>query len=128
MPTDLLNLVLVGKLQKEYEILGKKVTLCTLTSDEIVTALERSYRVDPIGRLVASKIEFLLKSIKFIDGRPFFGGESAHFENEEKAREFLGSLQREVLDKFYGCFSQLTEEKNQTVGELKNEQGTPSYA
>ena len=119
------ELIHLGHLEKEYDKLGKKIKMRTLTTGELTECDAAAAGKDILTYSRQIKVECLARSILSISGIPF---ESMTILDKVK---LLNNCSGPVVDSMYECYLDLTDAQNkilsdQDLGEnIKNLQGTP---
>ncbi|MNB89769.1 hypothetical protein D3C75_368150 [compost metagenome] len=108
-------MIFLGRLEKEFTLLGKKWTLSTLSSDEQVAATAATGDLETISRINALKIHFLARSIKKIDNEEIIDFNEGY--------ELVSQLQFPVVNALYTRYQELQEEQDEALknlDEIKN--------
>lgn len=102
----------LGYFEKEYDILGRKIKLKTLNQKEnldIDREVEKVATEKEKNRVY--NYECLVKSILSVDGVVL---------TDEEKKEFVYSLQDPVVLVLLSCYLDLLQERDKTLGQLKN--------
>jgi len=104
------DLVDYGRLEKTYEIMGKKVVMRSLTAAGLRDAMNATSANSPLAQINGIKICLLARSVHSVDGTPMVGS--------IKEREaFWEDVQIPTLNAFFDKYQELRDEQDKTVEE-----------
>lgn len=124
------ELALMGKLNEEVVVLGKKFKFRTLDSDEHISAKAAASIWPADSKEHAAKVEILVRALDSVEGVPF----SALLKKDEaekegavlmKARESISKWQRAVTDRVYAAYLTLERKQNDVLEELEKNGSSP---
>ena len=119
----------IGSITDTLTILGKKLTMHTLDSDDEAVASSACAPFDKETRERIMKIEKLARAITQIDGAPFSLTEEDKLQklNEVgKARKLIFRWHQAVVDKVYAGLLTLEARREQAVEALEKNAPTPT--
>ena len=120
----LMDMVILGKMESEFDILGNKVKFRTLDSDENLDSMKETNGYDAATKLLMLKSSLVSKAVVSINGD--------WMPSPEEARVFLGKLPPIVAEVFWQKYDELKNRRDllieQTLIDLKKSSRSPSPA
>jgi hypothetical protein len=104
------DLIFVGRIEKEFDLYGRKWLLATLTTEEQVEATSVTGNFDTISRVNAIKMQILCRALKSIDGNKFL--------DFNEAFEVLGKMQYPVLNSLFNKYEDLQKDQDDSLKQL----------
>lgn len=113
------DLVDYGRLEKTYEIMGKKVVMRSLTASGLRDAMNATAGNSPLAQINGMKICLLARTVRSIEGTPMTGS----ITDREK---FWEDVQVPTLNAFFDKYTELREEQDKTVEEAFSSKNSKS--
>lgn len=110
MRDSLLDLIFLGKIEKDFKVFGKNWKLTTLTSNEQLDATSATEGYDTLSRVNALKIEILARAIKKV--------ENTELNDLAENVEFVGKLQMPVINELFMKYEELQRSQDDSLKNL----------
>jgi|GEM_PF-4953351 len=119
------DLVLLGRVERQFEIAGNKISLQTLTAVHNIDIVQDISQFSEGTRLAASIIGTMVRAIRTINGKKLYAEDEseydiAKFRNINEAKLWLLSMQQTTINAIYREYAKLIQEQNNQIGEIKN--------
>jgi hypothetical protein len=120
---ELENIVRVGTIEKDFQILNFKVRMRTLTGDEIDTIMRAVSGYDEIAKFTGTQIMSLARSIvgindKKVEYKPKDDEDpTSEVKRVEQNEKIIGTWQKSVIDIFYNQYAELRGEQESFLTE-----------
>jgi len=124
-PSDIEDLIFLGRMTKEIDFHGVKIVMQTLSGFDNMQIIDEVAHLDIVTRFAATIIGTLVRSIKQINGYKLFAVNDSElsfskFKNVIDAKGWIMGLQQPVLDELWEQFTKLLQEQQNAIGEVKN--------
>lgn len=110
MRKSLEDLIFIGRIDKTFNVFGKKWTLSTLTSSEQLEATSATDGFDTLSRVPALKIAILARSVKKV--------EDIELNDVKENSEFIGKLQMPLINELFSKYEELQREQDDALKNL----------
>tara|TARA_B100000131_G_scaffold272698_1_gene273790 strand:- start:749 stop:1225 length:477 start_codon:yes stop_codon:yes gene_type:complete len=123
-PSDLRDLIFLGKCQKEVSFKGYTFALETLTTDSQRKLLRRVMDIDDVGRVLELKPTTLAYVVTHVNGVPLeslYDGDDDSLEIEEKRIHVLLKMQANLIEALHKEYEDLVKTANDSfdIDDLK---------
>lgn len=123
------ELALLGKVKEQVVVLGRKIVMQTLDSDQEASAKSAAALFDNETRRDVLKLEKLARAIETIDGVPFSLSEQEKAQNMTtvaKARSVVWRWHPPVVAKVYAELEKLEKKRDDAIAEVEKNAASPA--